>query len=91
MEKVWLKSYPTGIPEFVELERYASLAHMFDDCAERYRHLPAFANMGTSLSFSELNIESYNFAAYLQTELGLRKGEYVAVMLPNILQFPVAV
>ena len=91
MEKVWLKSYPTGIPEFVELERYVSLAHMFDDCAERYRHLPAFANMGTSLSFSELNIESYNFAAYLQTELGLRKGEYVAVMLPNILQFPVAV
>lgn len=91
MEKVWLKSYPTGIPEFVELERYASLAHMFDDCAERYRHLPAFANMGTSLSFSELNIESYNFAAYLQTELGLRKGEYVAVMLPNILQFPVAI
>ena len=91
MEKVWLKSYPSGIPEFVELERYASLAHMFDDCAERYRHLPAFANMGTSLSFSELNIESYNFAAYLQTELGLRKGEYVAVMLPNILQFPVAV
>ncbi len=91
MEKVWLKSYPTGIPEFVELERYASLAHMFDDCAERYRHLPAFANMGTSLSFSELNIESYNFAAYLQAELGLRKGEYVAVMLPNILQFPIAV
>ena len=91
MEKVWLKSYPTGIPEFVELERYTSLAHMFDDCAERYRHLPAFANLGTSMSFSELNIESYNFAAYLQTELGLRKGERVAVMLPNILQFPVAV
>ena len=91
MEKVWLKSYPTGISEFAELGRYASLAHMFDDCAERYRHLPAFANMGTSLSFSELNIESYNFAAYLQTELGLRKGDYVAVMLPNILQFPVAV
>ncbi|MFK7815573.1 MAG: AMP-binding protein, partial [Gammaproteobacteria bacterium] len=66
------------------------LAHMFDECAERHSHLPAFANMGTSLSFSELNIESYNFAAYLQTELGLVKGDRVAIMLPNLLQFPVA-
>ena len=90
MEKVWLKSYPQGVPEFTELDRYKSLAHMFDECAERYSHLPAFANMGTSLGFSELNIESYNFAAYLQAELGLKKGERVAIMLPNLLQFPVA-
>ncbi len=90
MEKVWLKSYPTGVPENVDLDRYSSLAHMFDECAENYSHLPAFANMGTSLSYSELNIESLNFAAYLQTELGLKKGERVAIMLPNLLQFPVA-
>ncbi len=90
MEKVWLKSYPKGVPEFAELGEYNSLAHMFDECAERYSHLPAFANMGASLSFSELNIESYNFAAYLQTELGLVKGDRVAIMLPNLLQFPVA-
>ena len=90
MEKVWLKSYPKGVPEFAELGKYNSLAHMFDECAERHSHLPAFANMGASLSFSELNIESYNFAAYLQTELGLVKGDRVAIMLPNILQFPVA-
>ncbi len=90
MEKVWLKSYPKGVPEFVELGEYNSLAHMFDECAERHSHLPAFANMGAGLSFSELNIESYNFAAYLQTELGLVKGDRVAIMLPNLLQFPVA-
>jgi len=90
MEKVWLKSYPKGVPEFAELGKYNSLAHMFDECAERHSHLPAFANMGATLSFSELNIESYNFAAYLQTELGLVKGDRVAIMLPNILQFPVA-
>ncbi len=90
MEKVWLKSYPKGVPEFAELEKYNSLAHMFDECAERHNHLPAFANMGACLSFSELNIESYNFAAYLQTELGLVKGDRVAIMLPNLLQFPVA-
>ena len=90
MEKVWLKSYSKGVPEFAELEKYNSLAQMFDECAERHSHLPAFANMGASLSFSELNIESYNFAAYLQTELGLVKGDRVAIMLPNLLQFPVA-
>jgi long-chain acyl-CoA synthetase len=90
MEKVWLKSYPKGVPEFAKLDEYNSLAHMFDECAERYSSLPAFANMGASISFSELNIESYNFAAYLQTELGLVKGDRVAIMLPNLLQFPVA-
>ncbi len=90
MEKVWLKSYPEGVPEFAELDQYNSLAHMFDECAERHSHLPAFTNMGATLSFSELNIESYNFAAYLQSELGCNKGDRVAIMLPNILQFPVA-
>ncbi len=90
MEKVWLKSYPQGVPECIDQDRYNSLAHMFDECAERYSHLPAFANMGAGLSFSELNIESYNFAAYLQAELGLEKGERVAIMLPNLLQFPIA-
>ncbi len=90
MEKVWLNSYPQGVSENVNLDRYQSLAQMFDESAERYSHLPAFANMGTSLSYSELNIESFNFAAYLQVELGLQKGERVAIMLPNLLQFPVA-
>ena len=90
MEKVWLQNYPNGVPENIELDQYRSLAHMFDECAEEYSHLPAFANMGACLSYSELNIESFNFAAYLQTELGLKKGERVAIMLPNLLQFPVA-
>ena len=90
MEKVWLKSYPEGVPEFAKLDQYKSLAHMFDECAERHRHLPAFANMGATISFSELNIESYNFAAYLQSELECNKGDRVAIMLPNLLQFPVA-
>ena len=90
MEKIWLKSYPRGITESIELDRYRSLAHMFDGCAGRFGELPAFANMGASLSFAELNIESYNFAAFLQAELGLKKGERIAIMLPNLLQFPVA-
>ena len=90
MEKVWLKSYPKDVPEYADLDQYQSLTHMFDECAERYSHLPAFANMGACLSYSELNIESYNFAAYLQAELGLSKGDRVVIMLPNLLQFPIA-
>ena len=90
MEKVWLKSYLHGVPEFAEIDRYQSLAHMFDECAQRFSQLPAFANMGACISYAELNIESYNFAAYLQTQCGLQKGQRVAIMLPNLLQFPVA-
>ncbi len=89
-DKIWLKSYPPGVPECTQLDQYKSLAHMFDECAERYSRLPAFANLGAAMSFAELNVESYNFAAYLQTELGLRKGDRVAIMLPNLLQFPIA-
>ena len=90
MEKIWLKNYPRGIPESIDIDRYRSLAQMFDECAGRYAQLPAFANMGTCLSFAELDIESYNFAAFLQAELGLKKGERIAIMLPNLLQFPIA-
>lgn len=91
MENVWLKSYPKSVPKTVKTDQFKSLAHMFDESAERFSHLPAFANMGASLSYSELNIESYNFAAYLQAELGLSKGDRVAIMLPNLLQFPIAI
>ena len=90
MEKIWLKNYPEGIPEFVELDQYVSLAHLQEETAVRYSHLPAFENRGVRMSFSELNVESRNFAAYLQVEMNLQKGDRVAIMLPNLLQFPVA-
>ena len=90
MEKIWLKNYPEGIPEFVELDQYASLAQLLEEAAARYGHLPAFENRGVRMSFSALNVGSRNFAAYLQTEMNLQKGDRVAIMLPNLLQFPVA-
>ncbi len=90
MEKIWLKNYPEGIPEFVELDQYVSLAQLLEEAAARYGHLPAFENRGVRMSFSALNVESRNFAAYLQAEMNLQKGDRVAVMLPNLLQFPVA-
>ena len=90
MEKIWLKNYPEGIPEFVELDQYVSLVQLLEEAAARYSHLPAFENRGVRMSFSALNVESRNFAAYLQTEMNLQRGDRVAIMLPNLLQFPVA-
>lgn len=90
MEKIWLKSYPQGIPEFVELGQYGSLVHLLEEAAERFGDLPAFENRGVRMSFSALDAESRNFAAYLQTEMNLQAGDCVAIMLPNLLQFPVA-
>ena len=90
MEKIWLKNYPEGIPEFVELDQYTSLVHLLEEAAVRYSHLSAFENRGVQMSYSRLNVESRNFAAYLQTEMNLQKGDRVAIMLPNLLQFPVA-
>ena len=90
MEKIWLKNYPEGIPEFVELDQYTSLIHLLEEAAVRYSHLPAFENRGVQMSYSRLNVESRNFAAYLQTVMNLQKGDRVAIMLPNLLQFPVA-
>ena len=90
MEKIWLKNYPEGIPEFVELDQYVSLAHLQEEAAVRYSDLPAFENRGVRMSFSKLNVESRNFAAYLQAAVNLQKGDRVAIMLPNLLQFPVA-
>ena len=89
MEKIWLKSYPEGVPEQASEPPYRSIRDMFEFCFEEYTDLPAYANMGTTISYGELDELSLKFACYLQSELGLTRGERVAIMLPNILQYPV--
>ncbi|HEY5292792.1 MAG TPA: AMP-binding protein [Burkholderiales bacterium] len=89
-EKIWLASYPPGVPAEVDTGRYRSLKHMFEHSCARYRDLPAISNLGCTLSYGDLDRESRRFAAYLQTGLGLAKGDRVAIMLPNVLQYPVA-
>jgi long-chain acyl-CoA synthetase len=90
LEKVWLKEYPEGIPAEVDVDRYASLAEILAQSCERFGALPAYRNMGVTMTYRELDELSRAFAAYLQTKLGLAKGERVAIMLPNLLQYPVA-
>lgn len=90
MEPIWLSHYPAGIPAEVNLHEFASLRDLLLRGCERFGSLPAFSNMGTSMTYAELERSSRNFAAYLQKSLGLRKGDRVAIMMPNLLQYPVA-
>ncbi|MDO9050238.1 MAG: AMP-binding protein [Methylotenera sp.] len=90
MEPVWLKHYPQSVPTEVDIFRYASLNDMLEQSCARFRELPAFTNMSVTLSYDELDRLSQDFGAYLQHELGLTKGDRVAIMLPNLLQYPVA-
>ena len=90
MEKIWLKQYPEGIPAEIDTQAYSSLKQVLEESCQRFRDLPAYSNMGTSITYDELDRASRNFAAYLQKGLGLHKGDRLAIMLPNLLQYPVA-
>ncbi|EKN4748621.1 long-chain-fatty-acid--CoA ligase FadD [Yersinia enterocolitica] len=90
MEKVWLKRYPADVPAEIDPDRYSSLVEMFENAALRYADQPAFINMGEMMTFRKLEERSRAFAAYLQQGLGLQKGDRVALMMPNLLQYPIA-
>ncbi|MEL6199039.1 MAG: AMP-binding protein, partial [Pseudomonadota bacterium] len=90
MEKIWLSSYIEGTPEFIDNAGYDSLRDLIEENCRTHADKPAYANMGATLSFADIDRLSAQFAAYLQHELGLAKGERVALMMPNILQYPIA-
>lgn len=90
MQKIWLKNYPIGVPAEIELDRFNSLNDLFAWICSRYGELPAFTNQGATISWNRLDALSRHFAAYLQHGAGLRKGDRLAIMLPNLLQYPVA-
>ncbi|MGH8281033.1 MAG: AMP-binding protein, partial [Gammaproteobacteria bacterium] len=90
MEKIWLKEYPKGVPAEINPDQYASLKAMFEDSCRQYAALPAYSNLGVTLTYAELNRLSRQFGAYLQKVVGLMKGDRVAIMMPNLLQYPVA-
>jgi long-chain acyl-CoA synthetase len=90
MEKIWLKQYPGGVPAEVKTDVYPSLVALLDESFRKHAKLPAYRFMGKSFSFEQVDDLSRAFAAYLQG-LGLSRGDRVAVMLPNVPQYPVAV
>ncbi|MGD8204890.1 long-chain-fatty-acid--CoA ligase FadD [Pantoea sp. FN0305] len=90
MNKVWLNRYPADVPAEINADRYTSLIDLFEQASQRYADRPAFINMGQAMSFRKLEQRSRAFAAYLQQTLGLSKGDRVAIMMPNLLQYPIA-
>lgn len=89
MIKNWLASYPRDIPDTVEIDPAVSLRDIIEQACERYADKPAFSNLGTVIDYHQMETLSRNFAAYLQHD-GLRKGDRIALMMPNLLQYPVA-
>ena len=89
MEKVWLNQYDPSIQPEINPDRVASLVDIFEEAISKYASKTAFINMGHELSFEDLDVLSMQFAAYLQNK-GLKKGDAVAIMMPNLLQYPVA-
>ena len=90
MDKPWLKSYPEGTPATINTSEFSSLGEFFETKANEFAALPAVHNMGTTLTYAELDARSRAIASYLQQTLGLNKGDRVGLMLPNVLQFPIA-
>src|SRR6266849_2709192 len=89
MERIWLKSYPPGVPAEIVVNQYSSLVELFEKSIRAYGDRPAFTCMGKTITFSELDTLARNFGAWLQAK-GLAKGARVAIMMPNCLQYPIA-
>lgn len=90
MEKIWLKSYPPGVPETLNVDNYTSLVEAFLTQCEHFARKPVFNNFGVKISYQELEKMSRHFAAFLQKKFNMKKSERFAIMLPNLLQFPIA-
>jgi long-chain acyl-CoA synthetase len=90
VDRIWLQQYPAGVPTDIDPNAYASLKEMFEEACATHGNQPAFSNMGATLTFAQLDELSRAFAAWLQRKSGLSAGDRVALMMPNILQYPVA-
>ncbi len=90
MDRIWLASYPSGVPADIDADAYRSLLDVFNASVEKHAGRAAYAQLGATLSYAEVERLSRAFAAFLSVELALEKGARVALMMPNILQYPVA-
>jgi long-chain acyl-CoA synthetase len=85
----WRKFYPQGVPYEINPDAYPSLLELMDEGFEKFSHKSAYACMGKEITYAQLNTLSRNFAAYLQS-IGMEKGDRIAIQMPNVLQYPVA-
>lgn len=90
-DRPWLANYPKGVPFEIDLNEFSSIAALLETCFDRFRHRPAYSNMGSTLTYGELDQLSRQFASYLINDLKLVKGDRIAMMMPNVLQYPIAI
>ena len=90
MDKIWLKHYPAGVPAEVAVDLYPSLVALLEESFRKYRTLPAYKFMGRTITFGQVDDLSRALAAWLQAQ-GLARGDRVAIMMPNVPQYPVTV
>jgi len=91
IERPWLSSYPQGVPAEIDVTEFQSIVSVLDSAIERYRDRPAFSHMGKMLSYGDIDHLSRQFASYLLHDRKLKKGDRVALMMPNVLQYPIAI
>ena len=91
VEMPWLAAYPPGVPQRIDASQYSSIRDIFQQSCARFGDAAAFTNMGRTISFREIDALSRDFASWLQNGAGLARGARVAIMLPNLLQYPVAI
>ena len=89
-ERPWLEQYPAGVPAQIDVDEFASVVAVLESAIDNFRDRPAFSSLGKTLTYGEIDELSARFAAYLLGELGLKKGDRVAIMMPNCLQYPIA-
>ncbi len=90
MKRIWLEHYPPGVPHDIDTGAYASLTDVFLQSCARFHDRPAFSSMGTPLTYADVERKTRDFAAFLQHEAHLEPGDRIAIMMPNVLQYPVA-
>ena len=90
MNKVWLKNYPSGVPAEINPNEYPSLTTLIESSCQRFAELDAFTSLGRTISYEEYDRRARDFAAWLQQSAKLQRGDRIAIMLPNVLQYPIA-
>ncbi|WP_133500086.1 long-chain fatty acid--CoA ligase [Cognatilysobacter terrigena] len=89
-DRPWLASYPAGVPAEVDVDEYPSIVSVLQSAIAKYRERPAFSSLGKTITYAEVDAQSARFAAYLLGELKLKRGDRIAIMMPNCLQYPIA-
>jgi long-chain acyl-CoA synthetase len=90
MNKVWLKNYPPGVPAEINPNEYSSLTELLESSCARFAELDAYTSLGRTMTFAEFDRDARDFAAWLQQSAKLQRGDRIAIMLPNVLQYPIA-